>query len=41
MLVDLMVSRANNGHNRMDVHRHATFSRSLGRMFKGFWRLFH
>ena len=40
MLVDLMVSRANSGHNQMDVHRHATLRRSLGRIFGRLRRLF-
>ena len=40
MLIDLMVNRANAGYERMDLHRHATFSRSISRLFRRIRRLF-
>jgi hypothetical protein len=40
MLIDLMVTRANSGRDQVDVQRYGTFTHSIGRVFKRFWRLF-
>jgi hypothetical protein len=40
MLIDLMVTRANAGHDQVDVQRYGTFTHSIGRIFKRIRRLF-